>query len=101
MRPTMFLIAALLAFDASGQVVGASISGVVKDRSGAALPKSSVSIRNLDTGAERILITDDSGRYAAPSIPVGKYEVTGSKEGFAPQAKTGIALVVGEHTTLD
>ena len=84
-----------------GQVVGASVSGVIKDSSGAGLTGASVTIRNLETGAERILSTDDSGRYSAPSIPVGNYQIAASRQGFTSQVKTGILLVVGQHSTVD
>lgn len=83
------------------QVVGGSISGTVKDQSGAALPAVSVTLRNVDTGAERIVLTDASGRYLAPSIAVGNYRISASKEGFSTQAITGITLVVGQSTTVD
>jgi hypothetical protein len=84
-----------------GQVVGGAISGTVHDESGAALPSADVTIKNLETGAERKLVTDASGRYAAPSIAVGQYWVSAAKEGFQSQAKTGINLVVGQSTTVD
>jgi len=84
-----------------GQVVGASISGTVHDETGAGLPQTSVTLKNLETGAERNLTTDDSGRYSAPSIAVGPYRVTAEKAGFKSQVKTGINLVVGQSTTVD
>ena len=84
-----------------GQVVGGAISGIVRDQSGAVLPDVSVTLRNVDTGAERIVLTDASGRYLAPSIAVGNYRVSASKEGFSTQAITGITLVVGQSTTVD
>ncbi len=84
-----------------GQVVGGAISGTVKDQSGAALPAVTVTLRNIDTGAERIVQTDASGRYLAPSIAVGNYRISASKEGFSTQAITGITLVVGQSTTVD
>ncbi len=83
------------------QVVGASIAGTVRDSIGAGLPQASVTVRSVETGAERKLITDDSGRYAILSIPVGNYEVSASKEGFTAQVKTGIGLAVGQRTTVD
>ena len=61
----------------------------------------SVTLRNVDTGAERIALTDASGRYLAPSISVGNYRISASKEGFSTQAITGIILVVGQSTTVD
>jgi Carboxypeptidase regulatory-like domain len=101
MRLRALILMLGLVADAAAQVVGGSLSGFVKDNSGAGLPRASVSIKSSETGAERILTTDESGRYSAPSIPVGKYEVTASHEGFAPQTKNGITLAVGERTTID
>jgi Carboxypeptidase regulatory-like domain len=83
------------------QIVGASVSGIVRDTSGAAIPRAMVTVRNVETGAQRTFLSDDAGRYAAPSIPVGRYEVTATKEGFNSQIKTGINLAVGQATTVD
>ena len=84
-----------------GQVVGASISGTVRDATGAGLPEVAVTIRNLETGAVRKLVSDEGGRYVARSIAVGPYEVRAEKEGFNSQVRTGIDLVVGQSTTVD
>ena len=84
-----------------GQVVGASITGTVKDESGAGIAAATVSVRNLETGAERKLVADDAGRYSAPSIAIGKYQVSAEKTGFNSQIKTGIELVVGQTITVD
>ena len=84
-----------------GQVVGASLSGTVKDETGAGVPAALVSVRNVETGAERKLVTDENGRYSAPSIAIGKYQVSASKEGFSPAVRTGIELVVGQTTQVD
>jgi hypothetical protein len=97
-RATLLL---LIASSLQAQVVGASIAGIVADATGAGLPKAAVAIKNVETGAVRSLTTDDGGRYSAPSIPVGNYQVTASKEGFAPQEKNGINLVVGQHSIVD
>jgi len=83
------------------QVVGSALSGTVRDASGGALPEASVTIKNVETNAERRLVTDAAGRYFAPSITVGRYEVTASKEGFSSQTKTGIELVVGQSSVVD
>ncbi len=90
-----------LASTSWGQVVGASISGTVKDEAALGLPEAAVTIRNVETGAERFLTTDDAGRYSAASIAVGQYQVAASKTGFASQVKTGINLVVGQHSVVD
>ena len=97
----VLLLALACSASALGQVVGASLSGIVKDQTGSGLPAALVTVKSAETGAERKLLTDDAGRYAAPSIDVGRYEVTASKEGFESQAKTGINLVVGQHSVVD
>ncbi len=95
------LLLGCFAIGVCGQVVGGGISGTVHDETGAPLAAAAVTIRNVETGAERKLITDSSGRYAAPSVAIGSYEITASKDGFQSQQKTGIALVVGQSTTVD
>ena len=84
-----------------GQIVGGSVVGTVRDSSGAAIPGATVEIRNTETGATRVLISDTSGRYAAPSVPVGPYAVSASKEGFTTQTQTGLRLVVGQSAVVD
>ncbi len=86
---------------ALAQMVGASISGIVHDSTGASLPAAQVTIRNVETGAQRETVTDDSGRYTAASLPVGVYEVHVQKEGFSPQTKGGVQLVVGESASVN
>ena len=83
------------------QSVGASISGTVHDSTGASLPAAQVVIKNVETGAQREVVTDDSGRYSAASLTVGTYEVRVQKKGFNPQSKGGIQLVVGESASVD
>jgi hypothetical protein len=84
-----------------GQVVGSSLYGTVKDDSGSGMPGVTVSVKNMETGAERRLTTDENGRYSAPSISIGRYQVAASKEGFSSQLKTGIELVVGQTIEVD
>src|SRR5580700_2790789 len=79
----------------------ASIQGTVSDSSGGAIPSVAVRIKNLETGAERNLVTEEAGRYDAASLPVGHYEVRAEKTGFRSEEKTGILLVLGQRQTVD
>ncbi len=81
--------------------VSAGLSGRVTDQTGAAVPGAAVTAKNLDTGATRTTITDQAGRYELPALPIGKYEVHGSENGFEEQIRTGILLVVGQDATAD
>jgi hypothetical protein len=82
---------------AHAQAADASIWGTVTDASGAAVAGAMVIVTDLETGAERNIVTDTAGRYDAPALPVGLYEVTVEKDGFRPEDRTGIALVVGQR----
>lgn len=84
-----------------GQVVGAAVSGTVRDETGAAIAGASITVHSRETGAERKLVGDDAGQYGVLSIGVGRYEVKAAKDGFASQVKTGIVLQVGQSATVD
>ncbi|HEX4758688.1 MAG TPA: carboxypeptidase-like regulatory domain-containing protein [Terracidiphilus sp.] len=90
----VFLFAASIASHA--QVVGATLTGVARDSSGAALVGAAVTVRQAETGATRVLVTDSEGRFFAPSVPVGPYTIAVDHEGFARQQQTGITLTIGE-----
>ena len=79
----------------------ASIQGTVTDTSGGAVPAVAIHIKNLETGAERNLVTDEAGRFDAASLPVGRYEVRAEKPGFRSEVKTGISVVVGQREIAD
>lgn len=79
----------------------ASIAGTVRDASGAPVPDATIHIKNLETAAQRELSTDRGGRFHAPSLSVGSYDLTADKPGFRTERRTGVALVVGQHAELD
>ena len=79
----------------------ATLSGAVTDSSGAVVSAAEVTIKNVDTGAVRNTPTDAAGRYQAPSLPVGQYEIHAAKTGFSEQIRAGINLVVGQSATVD
>src|ERR687897_3559452 len=60
-----------------------TISGNVKDETGAVLPGVTVQVKNSDTALARDLITDENGRFAAPNLAPGPYELTASLAGFS------------------
>ena len=75
----------------------ASIAGVVRDASGAGIEEATVRIRNTETGTQRELATDDVGRFHAPCLAVGTYELSAEKSGFRPERKSGITLLLGQR----
>jgi hypothetical protein len=79
----------------------ASMWGSVSDPSGAVIADAAVTIRNLETGTVRAVVTDDAGRFNAAALSVGHYEVAASKAGFQIEQRTGITLAVGQREEVD
>ena len=84
-----------------GQITTGTISGSVKDSSGAVLPGVPVSIQNTDTGASRSAVTDSRGYYTAPNLSLGNYQITASISGFQTEVKRGVTLNVGQNAVID
>src|SRR5713101_7967359 len=78
-----------------------SITGFVTDPSGAPVASAAITAKNLETGALRYSLTDDSGRYLVLSLPVAEYEVRVAKPGFQDGLRTGIHLVIGQEAQVD
>jgi len=72
--------------------VTGTISGTVKDVTGGVIPGVEVTITNQDTGAERNVVTDDSGFYNAPNIPIGTYTVSVVMPGFKASRVTDVKI---------
>jgi Carboxypeptidase regulatory-like domain len=95
-----FLVIIAFVPSSRAQMVGGTISGEVVDAGGAAVAGAEVRIRNDETGSERKFLTGESGTFSAPSVAVGVYTVSVSRDGFAPLARTGISLTVGQNVQL-
>src|SRR6516225_536178 len=83
------------------QVNTGTISGVVQDASGAAMVEAVVTVRHLDTGTIRTMETDSGGRYIAPDLPLGAYEVQAQHPGFQTGVRSGINLTVGREEVVN
>src|SRR5262245_39670434 len=60
-----------------------SITGAVKDKTGAALP--GVTVRAVTRGrTPATRITDANGEFSFVRMPVGDYDITATLQGFAP-----------------
>jgi len=96
----LFLIL-LCASMAMAQGDTGTISGNATDQSGAAIPGVAITIKNVETGISRNLVTNEVGRYDAVALPAGTYDVTGSLAGFNTVVRSGIVLAVGRNVVID
>ena len=83
------------------QVTTATITGTIRDETGAVVPGVSVDIRNVDTGTSRAATSDAAGRYRAPQLSLGTYEVQTELQGFRTEIRSGITLTVGAEAVVD
>ncbi len=79
----------------------ASITGIVKDASGAPVPEVVVTAKHLESGLARTAKTDASGAYILLSLTVGNYEVSAEKNGFKREVSRGVELVIGEEALVN
>ena len=79
----------------------AEVSGTVKDQSGAALPGVEVTATQTATGLTRTTITNETGSYALPNLPVGPYKLEAAESGFRTFVQTGIVLQVGSAPVIN
>src|SRR5262249_20485115 len=73
----------------------AQVSGTVKDQTGAVLPGVEVTVTQTDTSLKRTAVTDETGSYVLPNLPVGPYRLEAALPGFRTHVQTGIVLQVG------
>jgi hypothetical protein len=86
---------------AYGQTTAGTVLGDVSDESGARVPRVAVTITNLDTGIVRSVTTDEEGRYRAPSLGLGNYQVKAELRGFRTAVRTGIQLTVAAEVVVN
>lgn len=76
-----------------GQTVTGAITGAVRDATGAAVPAANVTVVNEGTNVEFKTVTNSSGDYVAPVLPVGNYTVRIEVAGFGPSIAKGLVLL--------
>ena len=99
----MLACVALLAATAPvyAQSTGGSLSGAVKDATGAVLPGVTVVVTNTDTSAARTIVTDAAGRYVASDLQPGPYRLKAALEGFTTVVRSGITITIGRDAVAD
>src|SRR6266446_3485276 len=83
------------------QVAGATLTGTVKDSSGAFIPSAQVAIMDVATAVTRTVSPGSSGLYTAPNLLPGNYEIRVTATGFSTQLQKGVTLTVGAQQVLD
>ncbi|MEW5977817.1 MAG: TonB-dependent receptor [Acidobacteriota bacterium] len=78
-----------------------SLSGDVKDATGAILPGVSITVANVGTGLTRTTQTDGTGRWTVPALPVGVYQITYELQGFKRMVQEGVSVEAAVPRTVE
>src|SRR5437870_7717214 len=84
-----------------GQGATAQISGTVTDQSGAVLPGAEITATQTETNVSRNAVSNETGSYVLPNLPVGPYRLEAALPGFRTFAQTGIVLQVGTNPVVN
>ncbi|PYS53850.1 MAG: TonB-dependent receptor, partial [Acidobacteria bacterium] len=79
----------------------AQISGTVRDQSGAVLPGVEVTVTQTETALIRTTITNETGSYVLPNLPIGPYRFEAALPGFRTFVQTGIVLQVNSNPVVN
>ena len=85
----------------SAQSTGGRILGRVADTSGAVLSGVKVIATNEATGVTRETVTNDSGDYGFPQVPIGIYTITFDLTGFKTNERKGIQVELNQVVTFN
>jgi hypothetical protein len=100
---SVLLLTALFAAFSSAvaQVSSATITGTVKDQSGAAIPDAKVVATEIATGVNVDATSNETGAYTLPLLKPGTYKIVAEAKGFQKSERNGLALSAGDHPTID
>jgi Carboxypeptidase regulatory-like domain len=85
----------------SAQIATATVLGLIRDQTGAALPGATVTVRSLATGATRSATSDGDGRYRIAALDPGEYELRVELASFKTAVRPHVVLTVGGTTEAD
>ncbi len=84
-----------------GQTNTGSITGVVKDASGASIQGVQISALEIETNTSAKAVSADNGTYTLSSLQPGVYRVTAEKPGFKSSSTENVRLSFSTVSTMD
>jgi hypothetical protein len=98
---SVVLLALLSVSSSLAQSTFGSITGEVKDPSGAVVPGADVLVTNQGTAAVRRLTTTSGGLFTVPNLDSGTYSVRISAKGFASYDRVDLVLMANQIINVD
>ena len=84
-----------------GQIDTGSIVGIVRDPTGAAIPKTTITATNRATKETLTTVTNSVGQYQISAVRVGVYTVRATATGFGSQAVNDVQIDVQSRPSID
>src|SRR5712692_335925 len=78
-----------------------SIEGLVTDTSAAVISNAKVTITNTATGVTSSVVSNSTGNYTFPLVPVGNYDVKAEMSGFKAQEVRGLRVETAAQVRQD
>lgn len=94
------LAMSLLSANLAAQTLG-TVTGEVKDASGAVVAGAAITVRNTATNGVRNATTNQDGVYTIPALVPGMYEVKAERQGFKSSARSNVELQVQQTARVD
>jgi hypothetical protein len=96
-----FLMIALTVAIAAGQTTTGAFIGFVSDAQGAVIRGAKVTAINEQTNFSRTVVTNSSGEYLIPLLPIGRYTLKFEADSFKQRSVKGLALELNQQAKVD
>src|SRR5689334_1651901 len=95
------LLPPLSALPAQAQVAAGEVTGLVQDPNRQAAPDPAVTVTDVATNRQRVIVTTSDGAYTAASLLPSEYRIDVELSGFRSLRRQGVRLETGEKVRLD
>ncbi|HMF79708.1 MAG TPA: carboxypeptidase regulatory-like domain-containing protein [Bryobacteraceae bacterium] len=96
-----YFLLCLIAIElAMAQVSTGTITGAVRDSTGAAVQGAKVTIVQTATSESRVSVTNERGEFNAPNLHIGQYSVTVTMDGFKTDIHNEVVLEIDKVLNL-
>jgi hypothetical protein len=81
--------------------VTGTLQGTVSDSNGAVVQNAAITIRGVETGLERTLSTNEEGFFISSNLPLGRYNVSATAQGFGTAVREGVNILLNQTFVLE
>src|SRR5882762_6231520 len=86
---------------AVAQLIMGSLTGIVTDPAGAAVPSATISAKNIATGIVAQTRSSATGNYVIPNLSPGTYQLEVTSAGFKTWVRGNLVVFAGDNLRLD